>query len=72
MARRLDQRLSYFALGCRRARKQMIVELKATVRSFNDEIEALRRELRELKAAVARKREIERAIEAERQGLWLQ
>jgi hypothetical protein len=72
MAKRLDERARYFALGFRRARVRMTRELEATARKFADEIEALRWELHELKAQVERKRQIEAAIEAERAGGWLQ
>ena len=72
MARRLDQRLLYFALGYRRARKAMVLDLKATMKSFTDQTDALRAELNALKAQVERKRQIEAAIEAEREGFWLQ
>jgi predicted RNase H-like nuclease (RuvC/YqgF family) len=71
MRRPDQQRLRYYAAGVRHARKIMGLELAATARVFNDEIEQLRSELRELRAQVERKREIERAIEAEHQG-WLQ
>jgi hypothetical protein len=67
---RPDQ-LRYYAAGYRRARLQMTRELRASERAIADEIDALRAELRELRAEVARKGEIERAIETEHQG-WLQ
>jgi uncharacterized protein YlxW (UPF0749 family) len=72
MAKRPDVRLFYFALGYRRARKAMVLDLKATVRSFNEQAEAMQAELNALKAQVERKRQIEAAIEAGHQGFWLQ
>lgn len=65
--------LRAYVLGVRRARKEMTAQLNATARAVNDEIEALRCELHELKAEVARKREIEAALEVrENFGMWLQ
>jgi hypothetical protein len=72
MARRPDARLRYFAAGVRHARKAMVLDLKATMKSFTDQTDALRAELNALKAQVERKRQIEAAIEAERAGGWLQ
>jgi hypothetical protein len=72
MARRPDARLRYFAAGVRHARKIMTHELKATARLLADEIEALRRELRDIKAQVEHRRQIEAAATAEREGFWLQ